>query len=216
MIGWADVAGWFSVLRRRRQHATQWLVALLLGAMLTGCASPRTTVVLLPDEDGHVGAVFVSGAGTSRQLNQALSSTTVGAGAPTTTQTLQPAAMHASYQKLLLAQPSRPSVFVLHFLIGKAELTPESKSQIAAVLAAARARKPTEISVFGHADAIGSDERNVKLSSDRAEAVARLLRASDPSIGPIAVRWFGSKSPLEQPDSNGAQPKNRRAEVMIL
>ncbi len=162
------------------------------------------------------GSVFVSGAGSSRQLNQALSTTTVGTAAPGATQTLQPEALRASYQKLLLAQPSKPKVFVLHFLLGKAELTPESKAQIPAVLDAARARKPTEISVFGHADAIGTDERNVKLSSDRAEAVARMLRASDPSIGPIAVRWFGSKSPLEQPDSNGAQPKNRRAEVMIL
>ena len=194
----------------------RWLIASLLGLALAGCASPRTTVVLLPDEDGHVGSVSVSGAGSLQQLDRALSYATFGGRAPAATATMQPDALRASYQQLLMAQPSRPKVFVLHFLLGKAELTPESKAQIPAVLTMARIRKPTEISVFGHADAIGSDQRNIRLSAERAGAVARLLRESDPAIGDIEVRWFGSKTPLVQPDSNGAQPKNRRAEVTIL
>lgn len=193
-------------------------LALALAATLAGCAAPRTTVVLLPDEDGRVGAVSVAGAGGTRQLEQAFSTTTVEArgAAPTEAATLQPEALQATYQQLMEAQPSRPKVFVLYFTLGKTELTAESKMQLSAVLAMARARKPTEISVFGHADSLGGDQLNARLSAERAEAVAHLLKASDPSVGRIEVRWFGSKTPSHQSDLRGAQPKNRRAEVMIL
>lgn len=216
MIDGVGLAARLTARLRQRRTAARWLMASLLGLVLAGCASPRTTVVLLPDEDGHVGSVSVSGAGSSRRLDRALSTATVGGSGPVGIATLAPEALRGSYRQLLLAQPTKPEVFVLQFLLGKAELTPESKAQIPAVLAAARARKPTEISVFGHADAIGSDQRNVRLSAERAEAVARLLRASDASIGEIELRWFGSTAPLEPSDSRGAQPKNRRAEVMIL
>ena len=197
---------------------TRQLLAILLAAVLAGCAAPRTTVVLLPDEDGHVGAVSVSGAGGSRQLEQAFSATTVearGAG-PSAAGALQPEALQATFQQLMNAQPTKPKVFVLYFAFGKTELTPESKAMLPAVLEMARARKPTEISVFGHADSIGSDQINARLSAERAELVARLLKASDPSVGRIEVRWFGSKAPSQPTEPRGAQPKNRRAEVMIL
>ncbi len=203
---------------RPRTARTRQLLAVLLAAALAGCAAPRTTVVLLPDEDGHVGAVSVSGAGGSRQLEQAFSTTTVeakGAG-PSAAGALQPEALQATYQQLMSAQPTKPKVFVLYFALGKTDLTPESKALLPTVLATARARKPTEISVFGHADSIGSDQVNARLSAERAELVARLLKASDPSVGRIEVRWFGSKAPSQPIDPRGAQPKNRRAEVMIL
>lgn len=208
------------VLRR----IARWSMAGALGVFLWGCAAPppvvlpSTTVVLLPDEDGHVGAVSVSGASGSRQLEQAFSYATVGGPQAQVSdpRALEQESVQAAFGQLLKAQPSRPKTFLLYFVLGKTELTAESKALLPEVLAAARARKPTEISVFGHADAIGTDSRNVRLSAERAEAVARLLRASDPSLGRIDVRWFGARSPLLQSDAHGAQPRNRRAEVMIL
>lgn len=199
------------------------VLACAFGVFLWGCAAPpvampSTTVVLLPDEDGHVGAVSVSGAGGSRQLEEAFSYATVGGAQAQVSdpRAMEQASVEVAFGQLLKAQPSKPKTFLLYFVLGKTELTAESKALLPEVLAMANARKPTEISVFGHADAIGSDARNVKLSAERAELVARLLRASDPSLGKIEVRWFGARSPLLQPDAHGAQPRNRRAEVMIL
>ena len=200
-------------------------LAIASSVALWGCAAPpvhqpSTTVVLLPDEDGKVGAVSVSSAAGSQQLGQAFSVATTGAAGALQSsganRTLERDAVDAAYGPLLKAQPLKPKTFILYFVLGTAELTTESKAQLPAVLAAARARKPTEISVFGHADAIGSESRNVRLSAERAERVARLLKASDPDVGQIDTRYFGARAPMLRPDAHGVQPKNRRAEVMIL
>ncbi len=206
------------ILRRARSARLRYAAGLLLAVTLVGCAAPRTTIVLLPDEDGNVGSVSVSGAGGSRQLEQAFSATTVTASGdgPTDSVPLQPEAVTASFSQLMLAQPTKPRVFILYFTLGKAELTAESKAKLPVVLATAQARKPTEISVFGHADSIGGDQVNSQLSAERAEMVARRLKALDPTVGRIEVRWFGSKAPAHPSNATGAQPKNRRAEVMIL
>ncbi len=79
-----------------------------------------------------------------------------------------------------------------------------------------RDRKPTEITVFGHADSSGSDERNLKLSADRARLVADMLRAHDPDVGPIKIQFFGDKAPLVPSPPGVPEPRNRRAEIVIL
>lgn len=203
-----------------RPRVAQLAISALFVA-LAGCAAPpapRTTVVLLPNEDGSVGTVMVTGPDGPRRLEQAYGVTTVGgnSAAPAAGATLPLEVVRTTYRQLMQAQPSRPQVFVLYFTLGKTELTAKSKAQVSAVLATARARKPTEILVFGHTDALGSNERNVQLSAERAQAVVRLLQASDPSLGKIDVRYFGSKDPSARPGALGSQPKNRRAEVMIL
>lgn len=196
---------------------------MLATAVLAGCATPpastpRTTVVLLPDEDGNVGAVSVSGASGSQTLDQAFSAAAVGGANPTAAnvRTLGQDSVDAAYADLLKAQPTQPRTFILYFKFDKTELTAESKALLPTVLATAHARKPTEITVFGHADATGKAEHNWKLSAERAKVVADLLRASDPEVGPIDVQYFGHKVPLVSSGARGAEPKNRRAEIMIL
>ena len=70
--------------------------------------------------------------------------------------------------------------------------------------------------IFGHADAVGTEQRNIKLSADRANAIATLLRKTDPSLDRIDVQYFGDKAPLVPSDPGKPQPKNRRAEIMVL
>jgi outer membrane protein OmpA-like peptidoglycan-associated protein len=84
------------------------------------------------------------------------------------------------------------------------------------MLRVARERKPTEIAVYGHADASGSEERNTKLSAERARVVADLLRKSDPSLDNIQVQFFGDREPLVPSEGRAPEPRNRRAEVVIL
>ena len=104
----------------------------------------------------------------------------------------------------------------LNFLLDRTVLTDESKSLLPVVLETMRARKPTEITVFGHADASGSEERNFKLSAERAKFVADLLRKHDPTLDKIDVQSFGDKVPLVPSDTRAAEPRNRRAEIVIL
>lgn len=197
--------------------------ALLLfaAAALGGCAthpSTRTTVVLLPDEDGKVGAVSVSTPSGTQLLHEAFSYSS-GNGphaAPSKARTIGRDTVDAAYGALLRAQPQQPRTFVLNFLLDKTELTEESKAMLPALFGAVRERKPTTITVFGHADAIGSQERNLKLSADRAEAAAQLLRANDPTLNDIEVQFFGDTKPMTPSGARASEPRNRRVEILIF
>lgn len=211
----------------RRRTTGEAVAAILLAAaslLAAGCAAPppnpaKTIVVLLPDEDGKVGAVSVSSPKGSQTLDQAFSVAAVddsSGSAPAPVRALAQESVDAGYRELLSAQPTPPRTFILYFRFDRTELTAESKAMLPTVLATARARKPTEITVFGHADAAGRAEHNWKLSAERAKVVADLLRASDPAVGPIEVQYFGHKAPLVPSATRTAEPKNRRAEVLIL
>lgn len=200
------------------------LVAAVL--LLAGCAAPppapppqpRTTVTLMPDEDGKVGAVLLSNAAGTQRIDQAYAAATAvgAASAPGAAQPQGEAAVNAAHAELLKAQPPRPVTFVLTFVLDKTVLTEAAKAQLPALLAAVRERKPTEISVFGHADSTGSKERNLRLSAERARAVADWLRKSDASLDRIEVQSFGDAEPLVPAAPGVPEPRNRRAEVMVL
>lgn len=190
-------------------------LALLLGA----CASVRagrTSVILMPDEDGHVGAVSVTSAGGTRPLDAAFSEVVVAgaSAAPAAPSAMGRAAVEKDYDDLLRAQPSRPRSFTLNFLLDSTTLTDESKAMLPEVLRVARERAPTEIAVFGHADASGTELHNTRLSAERARMVAALLRKADPGMGDIDVQWFGDRQPLVRSESR--EPRNRRVEIQIL
>ncbi|KTT24090.1 OmpA family protein [Pseudacidovorax intermedius] len=200
------------------------VAACLIGLLLaTGCASPppprpRTTLVLLPDDDGHVGSVSLSTAQGRQTLSTAYSatSTTGGAAAPSGAVALGREAVDARYAPLLAAQPSAPRSITLNFLVDRAVLTEASKARLPELLRIASERKPTVISIFGHADASGTREYNLRLSLERAQAVARWLRQSDPALDRLDVRAFGSAELLDEPGIKPTDPRHRRVEVQIL
>ena len=188
-------------------------------ALLAGCATPtstRTTVVLLPEEDNTVGAVAVASGSSTQRLDKAFSYTTVNGSSaePSQARTLGRDTVNGAYGDLLKANAPAPRIFVLQFLLDKTELTEESRSLVPAMLRVVRARKPARITVFGHADATGTHESNLKLSSDRAEAAADLLRASDPSLKNIDLQYFGDTKPST--GLRASDGKNRRVEILIF
>ncbi|HEX4510293.1 MAG TPA: OmpA family protein [Burkholderiaceae bacterium] len=188
-------------------------------AAVCGCASgPRTTVILLPDADGHVGAVSVRGAARSEVIDQAFDGVTVRgrAAVPSSQAPVGEPAVVSAYGALMKAQPPRPVTFVLQFERDTVTLTEESKALIPAMIDAERRRAPTEVAVFGHADSTGSEHHNFKLSRQRAQAVADLLMQADPTLRRIDVEAFGDQMPLPGTLSLGPEPRNRRAEVQIL
>lgn len=198
-----------------------WFVAPLLIALafLSGCAAPtstRTTVVLLPEEDNTVGAVAVASGSSTQRLDKAFSYTTVNGNnaTPSDARTVGRDTVNGAYGDLLKANAPAPRIFVLQFLLDKTELTEESRSLVPAMLRVVRARKPARITVFGHADATGTHESNLRLSAERAEAAADLLRASDPTLKNIDLQYFGDTKPSTGLRASDA--KNRRVEILIF
>lgn len=196
---------------------------LIASAYLGGCATPpptstRTTVVLMPDEDSKVGAVSISTASGTQLLDKAFSYTSVNGtrAAPSKARTVGRDTIDMAYGALLKMQSPTPRTFILNFLLDKTELTEESKAALPAMFGAVRERKPTSITIFGHADASGSKDGNLKLSADRAEAAANLLRANDPTLGDIELQFFGDTMPLTQSGPRAPESRNRRVEILIL
>ena len=199
---------------------------IALALSVAGCASKAikpvdtssTTVVLLPDEDGHVGAVSVSTPDGSQKVDEAYSSSTVDGthSRPSETQLMGEAQVSTAFKDVLNAQPSKPKSLILYFVLGSTVLTEKSKALLPAVFEAVRERKPTEISIFGHTDSIGSEKWNFKLSAHRARAVEKILRKRDSGLGHIEIQFFGDKEPLVPSAPHVPEPRNRRAEIVIL
>ena len=201
-----------SFLAMRRRAA---LAALACG-LVAGCAAPRSSVILLPDDDGHVGAVVVSGSGSTQRVDKAYDGVLVAQGhAPTPPAGRGKPVVEDAYADLLKAQPSRPLTFVVNFILDSTLMTEASKARIPEIVEAARTRRPTEVTVYGHADATGSESHNDRLSAERARVVAELLRKADPALD-IEVRSCGDRVPLVAGNPHGPEPRNRRAEVVIL
>lgn len=191
--------------------------ALLVGAgVLSGCAAPSTRVTLLPDHSGRVGAVTVSNAQGRQRIDQAFNTVTVDqASAPKAPLAEDRQAFEREHRALLDAQPTPPRSFELNFLFDSMKLTKESEKMLPDVMQVVRDRSPTEITVFGYADSSGTAVYNLALSAERARAVARLLKQIDPNLR-VDIRYFGDKAPLVPSPRGVPEPRNRRAEIVIL
>jgi outer membrane protein OmpA-like peptidoglycan-associated protein len=65
----------------------------------------------------------------------------------------------------------------------------------------------------GHTDHIGSDEYNMKLGMDRAEAVRSELVTQGVSADRLSTISFGESQPLHKEDTDWARSMNRRVEL---
>lgn len=190
-------------------------VALAVGALLSGCAT-TTRITLLPDHNGHVGAVTVSNAQGRQRIDQAFNSVAVDqSSAPGKPGAVDRPTFEKTHRALIDAQPTPPRSFVLNFLFDSMKLTPESKKILPEVMQVVRDRSPTEITVFGYADSSGTAAYNLALSAERARAVAKLLKQIDPNM-PMDVQYFGDKVPAVPSPPGVPEPRNRRAEIFVL
>lgn len=193
------------------------ILVLLMGSLatLSGCAGSRVT--LMPDQDGHVGAVTVATSQGQQRIDRAYRSVDIGSAdsIPSTSQPVDQQSFEKSHRALLDAQPSLPRSFVLNFKFNSMELTPESKQLLPEVVRIVRERAPTEVTVFGYSDASGKADYNLELSAQRARAVAALLKKFDPDLV-VEVQYFGDKVPLVPAPPGMPEPRNRRAEIFIL
>jgi outer membrane protein OmpA-like peptidoglycan-associated protein len=73
-----------------------------------------------------------------------------------------------------------------------------------------------QITITGHADNIGDDELNMKLSRKRAERVREILVRKGVSKDQIAVSYKGETQPVASNDTESGRQENRRAEVRLI
>ena len=181
-------------------------VAILLGAC--------STVVLLPEKDGHETAVVVKQGDKQVLLNQpyaASRQTPFGPQAYTST----PQEVEAVFGAALAAQPVRPAKFTLYFIEGKDEFTDESKQIVDSVFAEIAKRPVPDVLVIGHTDSVGNDQVNDALSRQRAETVRAALISHGIAPENIAATGRGKREPFVPTAEGVSQPRNRRVEIIV-
>jgi outer membrane protein OmpA-like peptidoglycan-associated protein len=107
------------------------------------------------------------------------------------------------------------SVYGIHFDTGKAEIKPESDPALAEIAKLLKSNNALMLYVVGHTDNTGSFDANMKLSRDRAVAVANSL-GSKHGIASSKLNAYGVSSlcPIASNKTEGGKAKNRRVELV--
>jgi OOP family OmpA-OmpF porin len=104
----------------------------------------------------------------------------------------------------------------MNFASAKAEIRPESFALLTKVKEAIAMFPEAQVTIEGHTDAYGTDEANLALSQQRAEAVAQYLLAnSNLSAGRVKAEGFGETQPIANNETKEGREKNRRIDVVI-
>ena len=208
-------------MRPLAERLSYFLVALIVAA-LAGCAAepPKTSATpalfaVVPSKDGHVGAIVVDSGGKTATVNTAYGAARVSSDGAVQSTTLTEADVRRDFGPTLAALPGKPATFVLHFLEGRDELTPESKAELEKVFAELKRRPLPDIVVIGHTDTVGTLVYNDKLSLARAERVRDMLVPLGIPASRIQVAGRGKRELVVQTDDNVSEARNRRVEINV-
>jgi OmpA-OmpF porin, OOP family len=189
--------------------------AWVLMLALSGCATPASRVTLLPQADGAHGGVTVKAGDKTQVLTEPYQVAAVDSRGGIATQTVSAQDLRQRHALLLARQPPAPQRFVLYFLLGSDELTPESATQLPAVLKAVQAYPGGELVVIGHTDRVGMVDDNDALSKRRAQAIRQQLIASGVQPELIEAVGRGEREPLVTTADDIYEPRNRRTEILV-
>lgn len=103
----------------------------------------------------------------------------------------------------------------IFFDFGKATLKPESNEELDNMVKILNENSKMEIQIAGHTDNVGSDDANMKLSDDRANAVRSYLISKGINETRITAKGFGETKPIATNDTDEGRQINRRVEFTI-
>lgn len=172
-------------------------------------------VVVLPEDNGHVGAVVVHDTkGDQLLLDKAYSAAGgyKGTGAAQSVE-VKPAEVKTIFGRALAAAPIPPASFILYFVSDSDELTEASKANFEKVFAEMARRAAVEIVVTGHTDTVGSTAYNDGLSLRRAGHVRDLLVARGIPTASISIVGRGKRELLVPTADQTPEERNRRVVI---
>lgn len=190
------------------------LAALLLVALLGACATPRGSVVLLPEPDGKPTAVTITQGKEQATLDQPYAAARLTDSGPKPFQS-NAQEVQAQFGAALAARPLPPAQFTLYFVEGKDEFTAESKKIVDDIFGEIARRPVPDVVVIGHTDTMGNDVLNDALSRQRAEVVRKALIARGIPPDRIVATGRGKRELAVPTADNVSEPRNRRVEILV-
>lgn len=104
----------------------------------------------------------------------------------------------------------------VNFNSNEAVLLQQSFVELDKLVKFMKKEKFISIEVKGHADSEGSEEKNIELSNNRAQAVKTYLCSKGIEAKRILCKGFGSAKPLTTNDTEEGRKKNRRVEFAVI
>ncbi|NID12537.1 OmpA family protein [Fibrivirga algicola] len=102
------------------------------------------------------------------------------------------------------------------FDVGKANLQESTKRQLSEFAKTLDKYPDTNLVIEGHADATGSDDLNLRLSNQRAEAVSSYLRSVGVKNGRLTEKGYGESQPIADNSTESGRSKNRRVDIAVF
>jgi outer membrane protein OmpA-like peptidoglycan-associated protein len=194
---------------------TMLFVALIMVGG-SGC-STKTTVVLLPDPDGSVGAVSVANEKGRVDLSRPNQATRVKGrqAAPAAPEVIPEKEIEAIFSDVLAIEVSPPVHFLLYFEDNSTELRPDSIAALPLILETIKERNSIDIGIVGHSDTAGNRDYNLDLSRRRAAVVLNLLVDRGIREAHLTTTSHGEENPLVETGDGVSEPRNRRVEVIV-
>jgi len=113
-----------------------------------------------------------------------------------------------------LGEKGRVTLSNVHFATGKADITADSESSLNDAVAALKEHPDWNIRVEGFTDNVGSREANLKLSSDRADAVMNWLVDHGIDRSRLSSKGYGEAHPVASNSTAEGRAKNRRVQLV--
>jgi OmpA-OmpF porin, OOP family len=108
-----------------------------------------------------------------------------------------------------------PRQFLVFFGFNRSDLTVEAHGVVADAAAAAKQFGSARIIVVAHADTVGSQQYNQRLSERRSSTVRTALVGQGIDAGKIQASGRGETELLVQTGDNVKEPQNRRANIEL-
>lgn len=102
----------------------------------------------------------------------------------------------------------------VNFDFNKATLKPDAKPVIDQVVALLKDEPALKLEIDGYTDNVGAHDYNVKLSQDRAAAVAAALKTAGVNASRLTSNGFGPDKPIADEATAEGRAKNRRVELV--
>jgi outer membrane protein OmpA-like peptidoglycan-associated protein len=104
----------------------------------------------------------------------------------------------------------------VNFDLNKSTLTSKAKANLDKLVPVFKEYPDTNILIFGYTDSSGSDEYNLKLSEERANAVKAYLGTKGITASRFTITGKGEADPIASNDTKDGQAQNRRVEFAIV
>ncbi len=104
----------------------------------------------------------------------------------------------------------------IKFDVNKSTLKPESISTIKQIKDYLDKNPTVKLEIAGHTDSDGTDEANLKLSQERADAVKTQLISMGIQADRLTTKGYGESQPLDPKNTPEAKANNRRVEFILL